>query len=219
MKFYINILFTLLLATFLTTCGLFEKEEIGDGLGDLDKLTPAEVMVKGWEAWQAKNYTAAEKCFSHLLKREDGYLLGHYGLGWTYMREYKYLNSKNEFHKFMTTDSLGVFAPSDSIFRNVRYGQIITHSAMAEHQDVVTLSTTLTANTPVNNNWRFGYDKSIDIIDIRLFRAMSCVALGQLSSALDMIKLIDPLFDTDLTTVEGRIKLINKLNELINLYG
>lgn len=208
MKKNIIILFSVLLL--LTAC-IFEKEEKKDK--SLDKLPSDELKQMAWEAFLDKNYEDSEIYFSVLARKADAYLYGHYGLGWTFLKTYKYQNAKNEFNKFIILDSLNIYNPTDSIFIDVKAGQTITFNALSEHLSAITASNSVPAT------WVFKYDSSLNIIDIRLLRAVSQYALGRFQDALNTVRLVDPNFDADIETVEGRIRLMQKIESLLIQYG
>ena len=181
----------------------------GSGNGDsLDSLSTEELTTKGWNFFTNQNFNEAERHFDALTRKEDGYLVGHYGLGWTFIRKHNYVNARNEFVKFTTTDSLGVYNQSDIVFINVRAGQMIAAHVLSEHQNAITYSNTIPAT------WVFSHDTRIDITDIRLFRAYSQCAVNSFAAALTTVRLIDPTFETDVATLEGRIRLFEKIEQL-----
>ncbi|MCL2063940.1 MAG: hypothetical protein FWG98_06170 [Candidatus Cloacimonetes bacterium] len=189
----------------------------GNKGNDVSSYSSNELTILGWQAFQNGNFAEAERYFNELTKREDAYLVGHGGLGWTFLRTYKYQNAKNEFNKFFTLDSLGVYPPTDSLTRDVRAGQVFVHSALSEHSVVITSSQGFTANNATNNNWRFRYDRNITVVDVRLLRAASQVSMKNFTDAYTMVRLIEPSFETDLNTVEGRLMLVMKIEELIEM--
>ena len=207
-----NILFFFSLLLFISFSGCI----FGGGENDdLSSKSSSEIERMGWTAFQDGKFNDSEKYFNELTKREDAYLVGHGGLGWTFLKTYSYLNARNEFNKFFSLDSLGVYAPADSMTRDVRAGQVLANSALFGHTEVITSSQGFTANNATNNNWRFRFDRKITVLDIRLLRAVSQVALSNFSDAYTMVRLIDPSFETDINTVEGRLLLVQKIEELI----
>jgi len=188
---------------------------IFDNKDELSDKPSRELEQLGWEAFTNGKYNDSEKYFSELTKRDDSYLIGHGGLGWTFLRTYKYSNARSEFNKFFILDTLGVYAAADSLTRDVRAGQTLVYNALSEHTDVVTVSQGFVASTTVNNTWRFRYDRSYTVSDVRLIRAVSQIALSNFADAYAMVRLIEPSFETDINTVEGRLLLIRKIEELM----
>ena len=187
------------------------------GGDDLSSKSSEDLIERGWRAFQNGNYKDSEKYFNELTKREDAYLVGHSGLGWTFLKTFKYQNAKNEFNRFFSLDSLGVYAPADSLTRDVRAGQVLVHSALSEHGSVITTSSGFTANNATNNNWRFRFDRSITVVDVRLLRAVSLIALSNFTDAYIMVRLVDSSFETNINTIEGRLLLVKKIEELLFL--
>jgi hypothetical protein len=175
-----------------------------------DAFTTSELVSRGWSAFSSNDFNSAERYFAALTRREDGYLAGHYGLGWTFIRKHDYANAKNEFFKFATTDSLGVYNQSDIESINVRAGRTIVAHVLSEHQDAITFSGAIPAT------WVFIHDTRLDITDIRLFRAYSQCAVNSFPAALTTIRLIEPTFDVNVNTVEGRIRLMQRIEQLFS---
>jgi hypothetical protein len=145
-------------------------------------------------------------------------LIGNYGLGWTFLRSFQFNNAKEEFNRFIVTnDDLRVYTVADSVFRDVRAGQAVAHSALGEHTQVVAVSSWFSGVSADVNAWQFTYDTSIDVRDIRLLRAMSQYALSDFAASLTTVRLIDPSFEADVSTVEGRLMLMRKIEELAEL--
>ena len=208
-----KIIIFILSSLILTSCGLFDKDDDKN----LDGYTSAQLQTMGWQAFQNRRWNEAERYFSALTLRADDYLIGHYGLGWTYLRRHSYINARNEFNSFFTLDINNIFGPTDSVTRNVRAGQTFVFSALHENDQVIVVSQPFVASTVVNNNWSFTYDERIDINDIRLLRATSQFLLGRFRDACDTIRLIDSSFEVDdiqFLTVEGRLMLQMKLDAL-----
>ena len=186
-----------------------------DGI-DLSGTASSELERLGWQAFQNNNFSNAEMYFNELTKRDEHYyLVGHGGLGWTFLKTHQYSNSRNEFRKFFDLDTLNIYVPADSLTRDVRAGQTIVHSATLDHNRVLEFSNGFIANNNTNNNWRFRYDRTITVADVRLMRAVSQIALANFADAYAMVRLIDPTFETDINTVEGRIVLVRKIEEMI----
>jgi hypothetical protein len=197
--------FILLITTLCTFVACSPKD-------DLHSLNTSQLIDRGWDAFSKNKFSTAEKHFDVLTTRADGYLQGHYGLGWTYLMTRRYQNAKNEYEKFMTTDTLGVYSPSDPDFIDVRAGQVFVFSALSEHQNTINTSNTF-GNASL---WSFRRNPRINVIDIRLARATSQYATANFSGALTTIRLIDTTFEADINTVEGRKLLADKIEALLN---
>ena len=190
----------------LAFIGCTKKENLkGHSSSDLINL--------GWSSFRNGNLKNAEKYFEELTLREDEFLIGHAGLGWTYLKRQEFLNARNEFNKFILQNT---YAANDTITRDVRTGQTFVHSALSEHAEVLLVSNGFVASNNTNNNYRFRYDTKIDVIDIRLLRAMSLIAMSNFTDAYTIVRLVEPNFEIiDINSIEGRLLLFNKIEELL----
>ena len=189
-----------------------------DDKEDLNNLSNAELNRRGWNAFQRRDFSSAENHFSVMARRNNAKALGHYGLGWTALRRFQLNNAKEEFNRFIVAyNDLIANTVSDSVFRDVRAGQTIVHSSLGEHNQAITVSSWFSGSSNEVNNWQFTHDSSIDANDIRLFRAMSQYALGQFPASLTTVRLIDPSFEADVSTVEGRLLLMRRMEELARM--
>ena len=193
-----------------------------------DKEIGEESIQEAWKDFRDGKYANAEKKFNNIIKSTEPevFLVGYYGLGWTNIKLRKFQNAKNDFIKFFSLDEEGVYRPSgygstaieDSIFRNVRAGQMIALNALGEHNNAInTVGTLFERPGNIITNWFFSHDPAIETLDMRLLKAISHFALGgqnNLQSSLNLVKMIDPLFEADITTSEGRLLLCKKLEDL-----
>ena len=218
MKKYIIVYIVICL--FLLACG--DKSTNNGG-----EIVNEETVLTAWKDFREGRYSSAEKRFNNIKNAEDPsiFLVGYYGLGWTSLKQRRYQNAKNEFNKFFTLDEDGIYRPSgtgvtaleDSIFRNVRAGQLIALNALGEHSNAINIGSIFNHTGTIITNWKFNHDQKIEIIDMRLFKAISHFAIGgtgNLQQSVNLIKMIDPTFDADITTSEGRLLLSKKIEEL-----
>ena len=63
-------------------------------------------------------------------------------------------------------------------------------------------------------NWVFAYAEGIDYLDIRIVKAENHYLLGEFASSLIEIKIVNPDFDADVSTVTGRIQLASEIEKL-----
>jgi hypothetical protein len=180
---------------------------------DYHKMSSDNLFNEGWRAFKKGNFGEAEKCFSALSITQDAPFKGHYGLGWTYIKRYNFVNAKLQFNSFFTVINNGGYTVSDTISTNVRMGQTITYCALGEHQNAITSSNT------IQPNWFLEYDTKINANNIIIIRAMSQFLLGRFSDALTTVRRIDGIFEADINTIEGRLKLSEKIDQLIALYN
>lgn len=171
-------------------------------------MNSAELYKRGWTYYKLANFTEAEKYFSELSSRPLYYLEGNLGLGWTYLKQYKYENSKIEFNKFFNNDSLDIILPADSSFTDGKAGLCFASSALHQENDVISNSST------IQSSWKFRFDAAIDYKDIILLKAISYYSLGEYALSLQMVQILDPNFTVDLTFTEGKVLLAQKIEAL-----
>ncbi len=201
MRSYI-ILLIILVLTLIMGCS---KDKAAN---QISGLSSQDLYLRGWTLFQQSNYSEAAKYFQELSIRPNNYLFGHLGLGWTYLKQDKIINSNNEFQKFFDTDSLDLIVPADSSYMDGKAGLCFVSSAMHDEVGVITNSQQIGAN------WSFRYDSSLNYQDIVLLKAMSYYAMGQFDLSLQMVQILDPGFAVDLTFSEGKILLANKIESL-----
>ncbi len=182
-----------------------EKEEIFD----INNYSSEELFKLGWDSFAENHFDDALEYFSILNTKEDAYLLGHYGLGWTFLKQFKYHNAQSQFNKFFTNDSLEVFINSDSIFIDVKAGLCIVKNAFKQYDSVIVEAGF------VPENWVFKYIPDLNYLNIVLLKALAEYNLGLFTDCLQSINIIEPEFITDITTIEGRLVLMQKLEQLI----
>lgn len=204
---YIKMLILLSLIILFSACDKRDK----DNQNALDKLTSSELSQLGWESFRDNNFIDADMYFSALLLRNEDFLIGYYGLGWTYLKTYKYLNAKTQFNNFFVKDTLGIYSQNDSIFKDVKAGQIICLSALSQYQQVITNSNLIPPD------WTFTHDALINYIDIVLIKASAQYSLALFQDSLTTLRIIVPDFNPDVSTIEGRILLHNKIEELMRI--
>ncbi|MCK9330346.1 MAG: hypothetical protein PHY08_04415 [Candidatus Cloacimonetes bacterium] len=203
-------LFILLICLSIFACS---KKEDKEEIIDLNTYSSTELYQLGWNAFTANDFTKAIEYFNALNTREEAYLLGYYGLGWTFLKQYKYNNALNEFNKFFDNDTLQIYLESDSIFIDVKAGLTITKNTFNLFDEVIQES------NYIPENWSFKYIPNLDYYDIILLKIIAEYNLELFDNALQSINIIEPDFSTDVSTIEGRLILLNKIELLLNLYG
>lgn len=176
----------------------------------LVNMSSTDLYQKGWQYYSENDFANAEEYFTELTTRPNDKLEGYLGLGWTYLRENKILNAQNELNKFFNEDSLDTILPTDSSYADGKAGQCFVYSCLNDHTNVISTSTNLTGS------WKFRFDEELNYRDIVLLKAISYFALAQYSQSLEMVKILDPSFEVDLTFNEGKILLAQKIEDLKN---
>ena len=195
----------------ICTCLMLLLSCSGDKGPSLSSRSATELIAEGWKLFTKKNYKESEKYFSELTKRPEAYLVGHYGLGWTFVKTNHFENAKTEFNKFIVLDTLDVYSNTSIEYIDVQAGMAIAFNATREHASAISASQSVYSNTA----WNFQHDPKIESVDIRLVRADSQFSLSRFADCRTTIRTIEPGFDADINTIEGQIQLARKLESLI----
>jgi tetratricopeptide (TPR) repeat protein len=189
-----------LLLGFAVGCG-------GDDDGDNPPPQPpsdAEVLQAGWDAFTAGDYAEAEAQFDELLGRERRVAEAHDGLGWTFARQ-------NEASEASVHFSAAFAAGADTlaIEDEAHAGLAFAQHALERHVEC------LAAAAEVAADWVFAHEGALDRDDLTVLEASAHYALGEFADALARVQELDPSFDADVATVEGRAALAARIESLL----
>jgi len=178
--------------------------------GDDDGSTPPpaatdqEGLAAGWTAFATGDFAQAETEFRELLRRGALLDAAHDGLGWTFARESAPDSSVTHF-----TAALAAGADTAEIAGEVYAGLAFAQDAAGDP------AACLAAAAEVPAGWVFAYDDAYTYDDVVLLRAVAHYALGEFAASLAAVQELDPAFDADVGTPEGRAALAARIEELL----
>ena len=192
----------------LVVCLIFTACSKNPAKSKISDLSNKELYKRGWEYYLTNDYANSVKYFNVLSNRPEFYLEGYQGLAWNYLKLNQPLNAKLYFNRFFDQDSLDLVLPSDSTYLDAKVGLAFSHQILGEHQSVISNTSS------INAGWVFSHDSGLNYEDVVLCRAVSYYQLKQYSEALLMVKILDADFEADISFLEGRIALAQKIEEL-----
>ncbi len=173
-----------------------------EGTSKTSSPSDKEVLDFGWNNFVAGDYSAAKDNFNELITREALLADAHSGLGWSNTFLDLLQNAADEFNFALNTQ------PSDSLKNDIYAGLSFVYDALNYPQECIS------ATDNVATNWQFAYKADLDFNDIILLRAINYYALGEFDNSLIEVQRLDQSFNTDVSTVEGRAALANKIEAL-----
>ncbi len=169
-----------------------------------DNYSDQELADSGWNNFTNNNYEKALEFFQELINRNTMLSEANNGLGWSYARLDSLEKSMDYFDKALNQN------PSDQTKNDCFAGKCFVKDAQNEAQLCLNYS------SEISENWIFEYDENLNFDDIIVLRASSYYSLANFTLSLQEIQKIDADFNADVSTVEGRISLAEKIESLRN---
>jgi len=173
--------------------------------GGSSGLSDEEILALGWENFGLGNYTDAIDNFNELIENEAYLPEAYSGLGWSYSRFGQLQNSVTNFNNGLDNE------PTDDVGNDIHAGLSFVQEALGNYTDA------LTSTDEVGTAWQFEHDSQLSFNDIILLRAICYYALADFSNSLIEVQILDPEFEADVGTEEGRAALAAKIEELRGL--
>lgn len=176
-----------------------------------DKLEPEvdDFVEYGWVLYENRQFDEAFAEFQSGLVMDSVYQDGWNGLGWIYI-EYNDPDSA----RLMFDEGL-FYSNNDS--SQVRFeilaGLSFTLHALEEYDLALVNSMELYDFNPL---FEFSHNFRINFHDIRVLRAACHFSVGAFDSSLAWLRLEDPAFSADPSTLEGQAQIAVKIEELQN---
>jgi hypothetical protein len=167
--------------------------------------TDFQVYEGAWSSLRLGDTTGAESGFRTLLNRGALVPQAFDGLGWTFLVA---VDADSALANFRHAVDAGV--DSTNTEDQARAGQCVSANALGEHTEAVF------AGARVDENWTFTHTSTVTHDDVALTMAASHFALGDFVESLDALKMVDPAFNADMATVEGRARLAARIEALLN---
>ncbi len=169
------------------------------------KLTATELTARGWENFEAAAYQSALDNFEEAISKDESFAEAYSGAGWAGGRLLKLNNAITYFSQAVAQNS----SSSDSYA-----GLAFVYLAQKEYQLAIAAANDALG---INNLWDFAHDQTLDYRDLRLLLAESYFALLDFSNSLAQVKILNPAFDANVSTFEGRSALAAEIERLRNV--
>lgn len=197
-KFMITVM--ILSCILIISCGGGDGDSSTDpGIND---MSSDDLLSKGWQKFSGNDYIDAIDYFDKLIERNEYITDAYCGRGWSYM----YLDELNI--ALSNFNHCLMNAPGFEVLNDCSAGLSFVFDAMDNPEKCIEYS------DAVSSEWSFQY-KDINYEDILLLRALNYYAMGDFDESLDELQKIFPTFTPDVSTVEGRAALADKLEELL----
>ncbi len=201
----INLIVVVLLII-LSACT--KKEEVKS----ISSYDSSYLFNQGWQYFNEGQYELSKNYFTELTNRETHYLEGHLGLGWTYLRLNQLQSSSQQLNLFFDTDSLDVISITDSSFYEAKVAQALIANLSSNYTQLINLTSS------IPQTWSARFNLDLNYYDVAIYRAIAYYNLQDYVSSLNQVKILDPNFTVDLSFIEGRILLAQKIEQLRLLY-
>ncbi len=189
-------------------------EKGGKGPPDVQHL-----LDQGWQWFEADQLDSAYAAFGDAVLQDPQNPEAWLGLGWTSLRLYDPVYAHQSLLRTLALggDSLDAWAglaiaDADPIPDPALYGvplDSVLHLALGA-------ATLVLERQPT---YRFAHDPRVTADLLLLEKARVLCSLGRFAEALTLVQILDPNFDADVTTPEGRAALLQKIADLLNTYG
>lgn len=162
-----------------------------------------ELVDDGWIAFENGDYSLSRSIFLDAIDAYGKNAKGYSGLGWSYMKLDSIYESISSFDRAISLDTELMEAYAGISLIDMDYNNVIDKA------------TVLIDSRP---DYVFSHDSSVTIEDIYLSRAHAYICRGNFSLALYDVQSVDPDFNADISTQQGRLALVQKLEELLLVY-
>ncbi len=174
-----------------------------------DELTVAEIIDRGWEYYSTNNYTDALEEFESAISRGGDIADAYNGIGWS---------------RGHMTDGLKLAATSfsqclemDTTMYDALGGWAFITFEQGNWESAIEKSDSLLHRRP---GWRFLHESTTNFQDIRLMMAQANFYILDFEASYSIITdYLNPDFETDITTEEGRMELQQEIERLRLIYG
>lgn len=185
----------LLLILLLLNC------ELENGVNLPDKQVE-ELVNEGWEQFEDGSYQLALEKFEAAAARDNNYAEAYNGAGWASARLTSLINAVSHFTQCITLNSSNVAAQA---------GLAFVYNAQKEYQAAINSANKALS---LNSSWLFTHDKTIGYKDLHLILASCYFALGNFNQSLAQVQTLNPLFNADIDTYEGKSALAEEIERL-----
>ena len=164
-----------------------------------------DYVEHGWELMAEQGYRGAITPFEEGATIDPLYADAFNGLGWAYAKLGSADTSAGHFITGVALEDTTV------VGTEILAGLAFSKLALGEFEDAVTNGMAALDRTP---GWIFRHDTNIYFDHLTLLIATGYYGWGKFDSSLVWVQQLDPTYDADLTTLQGRYDLAAKLEEI-----
>jgi len=190
-----NILFLIFLCLGLAGC---QKSSTGTD------ETASQLTTEGWAAYAARNYALAVTKFADATNQDATFSDAYNGLGWSYAKQDKPQSAISSFTTGLTR------SPNNP---EMNAGLAFAYNAEKDYAQSITAGLAVLG---ANASWQFSRDTSISYTDIHLLLAEDYFSQPSpdYTQSLSEVRIVDPSFNADVTTVAGQTALGHEIEQL-----
>ena len=174
----------------------------GDDAEEAVAASNADILSLAWKNYGDGFHFLAKTKFEELIDKGAYPAEAHAGLAWCQASLFQLDDALDEFQEALDNN------PSAALAGDIRAGLSFIYDAQNRPDDC------LAAIALVDPAWDFEHRTDLDYNDLILLKAMNHYAQGDLDDSLSEVKRLDPTFDADTTTTEGRAALAGKIEAL-----
>ena len=167
-----------------------------------EQSSAEELTTSGWLSFEAGEYQVALQKFEDAIQIDNNYIDAYNGAGWSQGR---LLNLNEAISNFLHCRDL------DSLFTDASAGLAFVYNAQKNYQSAISHANKTLSQ---NSQWDFKHDSQLDFKDIHLLLAECYFAILDFESSLAQVQILNPDFNADLFTFEGRSALAAEIERL-----
>jgi len=193
-KLFLGLLPLLLMAMLYTGCQGTNEPDQTDAY--TQKITDA------WNAFTQGNYSSAYAAFNQARLSDSVKADAYLGLGWCALK----LDSLKLVSGYFAAATRAGLTSAD-----LYAGYAFLLNATKQYEQ----SNSYAANALVlSPNWVFAHQTSLNKNDLKLLQAQNYYQLGNFSTSLSFVQLLNSAFSADVTTAAGRLALADEIERL-----
>jgi hypothetical protein len=184
----------------MIVCAVLCSSCQNDGGGS--EKTADQLMTEGWQSYGSHNYQAAADAFTQALGKNANLVDGYNGLGWA--------NGKlNQLPTSVTKFLAGLVMDTTNL--EIKSGLAFVYNAQKNYtQSIIQGRAVLVTNS----SWSFSRDVTVNALDLQLLLAEDFFAMAAYDSSLARVKILNPIFTADVSTVAGQTALAQEIELL-----
>jgi len=180
-----------------------------DDAGDAAAMTARELVERGWDKFEAVDYSSALDDFRAAYDLDDQFSDAYNGAGWSAGRMDNMLDEAEDY--FQTCWEM------DSTKYDALGGWIFVVYQQSEWSASIEKAAVLLND---KSGWRFLHEPSLDFRDIHLVTTAAHYNLGHYTEAYEIIvSYLNSSFEVDVESAAGQRELLEEIERLRQIYG